>query len=76
MVDELGADLGIPKVQRHKIKTSASSDEEHLHTIISTWLQSSGIASWRLLIWGLDRIGAMSVADKLKPFTEPLRGTA
>ena len=74
-VNDLGKGLGIPEPQIQKISRSTLTNEDCLHKLITIWLKTDGIpASWRLLIWKLDWIEEISVADRLKSFSEPLKG--
>ena len=74
-VNTLGKSLGIPEPLIQKITSSTSTNEDYLHRLISIWLKTEGIpASWRLLIWKLDGIDEIEVADQLKSFSEPLKG--
>ena len=71
----LGKGLGIPEPVIQKITSSTLSNEDYLQKVISIWVEDEGIpASWRLLIWKLDGIGEVKVADQLKSFSEPLKG--
>ena len=67
------SDIDNTKVQA--IEREYSSNEERMRAAVQQWLESPRLPqSWRLLLWALDRVGDIQVADPIRGFTEPPRG--
>ena len=57
------------------IEREYSSNEERMRAVVHQWLQGEGLPrSWRTLVWALDCVGDIQVADPIRGFTEPPRG--
>ena len=51
------------------------SDEAALKDVVEHFLQQEhSRRTWRGVIWALDRIGKVHVADKIMSYTEPVQG--
>ena len=52
------------------------SDEAHLTAIVDDFLQRKGDyqPSWRRVIYSLDVLGEIQLADKIRSFGEPVQG--
>ena len=50
------------------------SDEAALNDILERFLQQHNRRTWGTVIWALDEIGKVHVADKIMSFAEPVQG--
>ena len=65
--------LNEAKVQA--IERKYSSSEDRMRAVVQQWLEGGGLSlSWRTLVWALDCVGDIEVADPIRGFTEPPQG--
>ena len=74
--DGLGYRLYISEEKMKEIQQVYSDPEEQKRQLILYWLSTDPLASWRRLIWRLDRMCQSPVADGIRDFAEPLAAGA
>ena len=57
-----------------EITSTCTTDEQRLQVMITVWLQKCPNASWRWLIWRLERSHNPDLAEQIYGFAEPLTG--
>ena len=72
----VGRALGVPRTVRDQIKADSSSDHDGLKSLVRYWVQRDPLASWRRLIWLLEKYGGglEGVAESIMNYAEKLRG--
>ena len=70
----LGFHLHIPRSKREEIRQKFPDEMEQKKQLISHWINTDPLASWRRLIWALDEIGETKMADSIRAYAEPLTG--
>ena len=73
----VGARLYVPSAVLDLIASECTSDSECLRKALRYWIQRDPLASWRWLIWRLDRSGnadLVGVADDVRSLAEKLTG--
>ena len=72
--DSLTGWLYIPVSKEDEIRRNFPDEMEQKRQIISYWINTDPLASWRRLIRALDRMGKTKVADSIRSNAEPLTG--
>ena len=73
----LGAWLGIPGSTMKKLfaAVTSESDEDGLAAVIKEWLEGGGSPpTWRTLFWALYNLKAITIAERIGQFAEPIKG--
>ena len=70
----LGYLIGIPKSKREEIRQKFPDEMEQKKQLISHWINTDPLASWRRLIWALYAIKKTRIADSIRSYAEPLTG--
>ena len=70
----LGAWLYIPPSKREDIKQKFPDEMEQKKQLISHWIYTDPLASWRRLIRALDVMEETKMADSIRSYAEPLTG--
>ena len=66
--------LELPYSQRRRIEKDFATEDERRTAAISFFLTNHPYASWRLLIYRLDRKRKHSLSERLHPYAEKLTG--
>ena len=72
--DGLGCWIGIPKSKREEIRQKFPDEMEQKKQLISHWINTDPLASWRRLIRQLDNMKETKIADSIRSYAEPLTG--
>ena len=70
----LGFWLLIPPSKREEIRQKFPDEMEQKKQLISHWINTDPLASWRRLIWALDHMKQTKMADSIRSYAEPLTG--
>ena len=70
----LGFWLLIPPSKREEIRQKFPDEMEQKKQLISHWINTDPLASWRRLIWALDHMKQKKMADSIRSYAEPLTG--
>ena len=70
----LGYWLLIPCSKREEIRKKFPNEMEQKKQLISYWINTDPMASWRRLIWALDVMKETKMADSIRSYSEPLTG--
>ena len=70
----LGHYLCIPESKREEIRQKFPDEMEQKKQLITYWINTNPLASWRRLIWALDMIKETKTADSIRSYAEPLTG--
>ena len=70
----LGYWLLIPRSKREEIRLKFQDEMEQKKQLISHWINTDPLASWRRLIWALDYMKQTKMADSIRSYAEPLAG--
>ena len=72
----LGIWLGFGVEDTGSIKRQHDSDEACLKAVVEKFLHGEGLyqPSWRRVIYSLDRVDELELADKIRSFGEPVQG--
>ena len=70
----LGYYLYIPRSKREEIRQKFPDEMEQKKQLISHWINTDPLASWRRLIVALDHIKETKMADSIRSYAEPLTG--
>ena len=70
----LGHYLYIPRSKREEIRQKFPDEMEQKKQLISHWINTDPLASWRRLIVALDYMKQTKMADFIRSYAEPLTG--
>ena len=70
----LGFWLYIPRSKREEVRQKFSDEMEQKKQLISDWINTDPLASWRRLIRTLDAMKETKMADSIRSYAEPLAG--
>ena len=70
----LGYFILIPVSKREEIRQKFPDEMEQKKQLISHWINTDPLASWRRLIWALDAMKETKIADSIRSYAEPLTG--
>ena len=70
----LGRRIFIPESKREKIRQKFPDEMEQKKQLITYWINTDPLASWRRLIWALDEVEETKTADSIRSYAEPLTG--
>ena len=57
------------------IQRENTTDQDRLRAAVELWLKGEGWSpAWRSLVYSLDCVGELTVADPIRGFAEPLQG--
>ena len=70
----LGYWLYIPRSKREEVRQKFPDEMEQKKLLISHWINTDPLASWRRLIWALDFMKETKMADSIRSYAEPLTG--
>ena len=70
----LGFWLLIPQSKREEIRQKFPDEMEQNKQLISHWINTDPLASWRRLILALDAMKETKMADSVRSYAEPLTG--
>ena len=70
----LGYYLYIPQSKREEIRQKFPDEMEQKKQLISHWINTDPLASWRRLIVALDYMKQTKMADFIRSYAEPLTG--
>ena len=70
----LGFWLYIPRSKREEVRQKFSDEMEQKKQLISHWINTDPLASWRRLIRTLDAMKETKMADSIRSYAEPLAG--
>ena len=74
--NDLGFQLGVPKLKRREIASQFSSVPQQRKALINYFIDHDPVASWRAVIVALEYMGEKRVADELRHLAEPVTGRA
>ena len=74
--NDLGFQLGVPKLKRREIASQFSSVPQQRKALINYFIDHDPVASWRAVIVALEYIGEKRVADEPRHLAEPVTGRA
>ena len=67
--------LGVPRSKQQEIQVQCGSDEDKaVEKCTEWWLEYSAEKSWRRVIYSLDSLGEIAVADGVRQYAEPPAG--
>ena len=66
--------LDISDDKQKEITRTCTTDEQRLQVMVTFWLQKCPCASWRWLIWRLERWHNPDLSKQIYGFAEPLTG--
>ena len=72
--DGLGYWLFIPRSKREEIRQKFPDEMEQKKQLISYWINTDPLASWRRVILALDLMKQTKMADSIRSYAEPLTG--
>ena len=72
--DGLGYHLLIPESKREEIRQKFPDEMEQKRQLITYWINTDPLASWRRLIRTLDWMKETKTADSIRSYAEPLTG--
>ena len=67
--------LGIPHSKQHEFRQQSNTEGEAVSKCIEWWLHNFTL-SWRDIIYKLDKAGDMKLADGMRKYAEPQKGTS
>ena len=70
----LGRFLLIPQSKREEIRQKFPDEMEQKKQLITYWINTDPLASWRRLIVALDVMKETKTADSIRSYAEPLTG--
>ena len=70
----LGHYLFIPESKREEIRQKFPDEMEQKKQLITYWINTDPLASWRRLIVALDVMKETKTADSIRSYAEPLTG--
>ena len=70
----LGYQILIPESKREEIRQKFPDEMEQKKQLISHWINTDPLASWRRLIPALDYMKEAKIADSIRSYAEPLTG--
>ena len=70
----LGRCLFVPQSKREEIRQKFPDEMEQKKQLITYWINTDPLASWRRLILALDAIKETKTADSIRSYAEPLTG--
>ena len=70
----LGRYLFVPESKREEIRQKFPDEMEQKKQLITYWINTDPLASWRRLIWALDLMKDTTTADSIRSYAEPLTG--
>ena len=70
----LGDRLFIPETKREEIRQKFPDEMEQKKQLITYWINTDSLASWRRLIVALDVMEETKTADSIRSYAEPLTG--
>ena len=72
----IGDVLFVPEAVLYQIQADSSSNHDRLKSVVRYWVLKDPLASWRRLIWRLDRYGGdlKKVAESIMNYAEKLTG--
>ena len=65
---EIGEYLIVPDSKLEYIESKYSMDEERKKEVIKYWISMDPYASWKKLVYWLDREGKCDIADRMRSF--------
>ena len=72
--DTLGRWLGVPYLEREKVRRQFSSVPQQVKAYIKYFMDHNPEASWRAVIVALDSMGEKTAADAIRHLAEPVTG--
>ena len=70
----LGTCLWIPRSKVEEIRQKFPDEMEQKKQLISHWINTDPLATWRRLIWALNSMKQTKMADSIRSYAEPLTG--
>ena len=72
---ELAFQFSLSDTEQAEIESCASDGNDRYEEVIKRWLKGGGVEPcWRTLIWVLDFLDEMDLADQVRTHAEPATG--